>query len=89
MSIVGPRPHMVEHDIYYSILFKNFLKRHKCNPGLTGWAQVNGLRGATPKAEIMERRMEFDLWYLNNWTLWLDFYIIIKTFYAVIKYKGD
>ena len=89
MSIVGPRPHMVEHDIYYSILFKNFLKRHKCNPGLTGWAQVNGLRGATPKSEIMKRRMEFDLWYLNNWTIWLDFYIIFKTFYAVIKYKGD
>ena len=89
MSIVGPRPHMVEHDIYYSSLFKNFLKRHKCNPGITGWAQVNGLRGATPKAEIMEKRMDFDLWYLNNWTIWLDIYIIFKTFYALIKYKGD
>ena len=89
MSIVGPRPHMVEHDIYYSNIYNNFLKRHKCNPGLTGWAQVNGLRGATPKPEIMRRRMEFDLWYLNNWTVWLDIYIIIKTFYALIKYKGD
>ncbi len=89
MSIVGPRPHMVEHDIYYSNLFNNFLKRHKCNPGLTGWAQVNGLRGATPDPEIMKRRMEFDLWYLNNWTIFLDIYIIIKTFYAVFKYKGD
>ncbi len=89
MSIVGPRPHMVEHDIHYSSLFKNFLKRHKCNPGLTGWAQVNGLRGATPKPEVMKRRMEFDLWYLNNWTIWLDIYIIFKTFYAVFKYKGD
>ena len=89
MSIVGPRPHMVEHDIYYSSLFNNFLKRHKCNPGLTGWAQVNGLRGATPNPEIMERRMEFDLWYLNNWTIFLDIYIIFKTFYALIKYKGD
>jgi len=89
MSIVGPRPHMVEHDIHYSNLFFNFLKRHKCNPGLTGWAQVNGLRGATPDPSIMKRRMEFDLWYLNNWTIWLDFYIIFKTFYALIKYKGD
>jgi len=89
MSIVGPRPHMVEHDIHYASLFQNFLKRHKCNPGLTGWAQVNGLRGATPKPEIMKRRMEFDLWYLNNWTVWLDIYIIFKTFYALIKYKGD
>ena len=89
MSIVGPRPHMVEHDIHYSSIFYNFLKRHKCNPGITGWAQVNGLRGATPKPEIMERRMEFDLWYLNNWSIWLDIYIIFKTFYALIKYKGD
>jgi exopolysaccharide biosynthesis polyprenyl glycosylphosphotransferase len=89
MSIVGPRPHMVEHDIHYSSLFFNFLKRHKCNPGLTGWAQVNGLRGATPDSNIMKRRMEFDLWYLNNWTIWLDIYIIFKTFYALIKYKGD
>ena len=89
MSIVGPRPHMVEHDIYYSNLFNNFLKRHKCSPGLTGWAQINGLRGATPKPENMKRRMEFDLWYLNNWTVWLDLYIILKTFYALVKFKGD
>jgi exopolysaccharide biosynthesis polyprenyl glycosylphosphotransferase len=89
MSIVGPRPHMVEHDIYYSVLFDSFLKRHKCNPGLTGWAQVNGLRGATPNPDIMKRRMEFDLWYLDNWTIYLDLYIIFKTFYALIRYKGD
>ena len=89
MSIVGPRPHMVEHDIYYSKIFNEFLKRHKCNPGITGWAQVNGLRGATPKPDLMKRRMEFDLWYLSNWTIWLDLYIIFKTFYAVIKYRGN
>ena len=89
MSIVGPRPHMVEHDIYYSSLFNNFLKRHKCNPGLTGWAQVNGFRGPTPNPDIMKKRMEHDLWYLNNWTIFLDIYIILKTFYALFKYKGD
>ena len=89
MSIVGPRPHMVEHDIYYSKLFDNFLKRHKCSPGLTGWAQVNGLRGATPNPENMKKRMEHDLWYLNNWTIFLDLYIILKTFYVIFKYKGD
>jgi exopolysaccharide biosynthesis polyprenyl glycosylphosphotransferase len=89
MSIVGPRPHMVEHDIYYSVLFDSFLKRHKCNPGLTGWAQVNGHRGATPNSDLMKRRMEFDLWYLNNWNVGLDLYIIFKTFYALIKFKGD
>ena len=89
MSIVGPRPHMVEHDIKYSNLFENFLKRHKCNPGLTGWAQVNGLRGATPNTENMRKRMEYDLWYLNNWNIFLDIYIILKTFYVIFKYKGD
>ena len=88
MSIVGPRPHMVEHDILYSSLFKNFLKRHKSNPGLTGWAQVNSLRGATPTPEHMRKRMEYDLWYLSNWTLWLDYFIILKTFYVVFK-KND
>jgi len=89
MSIVGPRPHMVEHDIKYSKLFNSFLKRHKCSPGLTGWAQVNGLRGATPNPENMKKRMEHDLWYLNNWTIFLDIYIILKTFYIIFKYKGD
>ncbi|MAS50382.1 MAG: hypothetical protein CL712_00375 [Chloroflexi bacterium] len=89
MSIVGPRPHMVEHDIKYSKLFNTFLKRHKCSPGLTGWAQVNGLRGATPNPENMKKRMEHDLWYLNNWTIFLDLYIILKTFYVIFKYKGD
>ena len=89
MSIVGPRPHMVEHDIKYSKLFNSFLKRHKCSPGLTGWAQVNGLRGATPNPENMRRRMEHDLWYLNNWTIILDIYIILKTFFIIFKYKGD
>ena len=88
MSIVGPRPHMVEHDIKYSSLFMNYLKRHKCNPGLTGWAQVNGLRGSTSDDQ-MQKRMEHDLWYLNNWNIFLDLYIILKTFYVIFKYKGE
>ncbi len=89
MSLVGPRPHPVSLDLNYSNIYDAFLTRYRCNPGLTGWSQVNGLRGATPNPEIMKRRMEFDLWYLNNWTIWLDLYIILKTFYAVIKYEGD
>ena len=88
MSIVGPRPHPVELDIKYSKLFLNYLKRHKCNPGLTGWAQVNGLRGFYTDSK-MKKRMEHDLWYLNNWSILLDLYIIFKTFYSVFKYKGD
>ena len=66
----------------------NYLKRHKCSPGLTGWAQVNGLRGSTSN-EQMKKRMEHDLWYLNNWNIALDFYIILKTFYVIFKYKGE
>jgi len=88
MSIVGPRPHMVEHDIYYSNMLKYFLKRHKTNPGLTGWAQIHGLRGPTNDFQLMKKRMELDLWYLNNWSLYLDLKIILKTFLAIFKYKG-
>ena len=89
MSLVGPRPHPVSLDLNYSSIYDAFLTRYRCNPGLTGWAQVNGLRGATPKPEIMKKRLDYDLWYLNNWTIWLDLYILFKTFYAIIKYKGD
>jgi len=85
MSIVGPRPHLVDQDILYSRLFNNFLKRHKSNPGITGWAQVNNLRGVIRTPLEMRNRMEYDLWYLNHWTLWLDYYIILRTFYAVFK----
>lgn len=89
MSIVGPKPHMVEHDIHYSGLFSQFLKRYKCNPGITGWAQVNGLRGSTIAKEKMKKRMYYDLWYLNNWTIFLDIYILFKTIYAIFKYEDD
>ena len=88
MSIVGPRPHMVEHDIKYAKLFQSFLKRHKTSPGLTGWAQVSGHRGATPTPEHMKRRMDADLWYMNNWTIWLDLFIIFKTFYIIFSNPG-
>jgi len=88
MSIVGPRPHMVEHDILYSKLFQSFLKRHKTSPGLTGWAQVSGYRGATPTPNLMKKRMDADLWYMNNWSIWLDFFIILKTFYIIFSKPG-
>ena len=88
MSIVGPRPHMVEHDIQYAKIFDSFLKRHKTNPGLTGWAQVSGHRGATPTPEHMKQRMDADLWYMNNWTIWLDIFIIFKTFYIIFTKPG-
>lgn len=79
MSLVGPRPHAVAHDNEYSRRIAKYAFRHHVKPGITGWAQVNGLRGATDKLEFMERRVEFDLWYINNWSFWLDLRILLKT----------
>jgi len=72
-----------EDDLIYAKVFKMFLKRNKAAPGLTGWAQVSGFRGSNPTNENMKKRMEYDIWYMNNWTIWLDFYIILKTFYII------
>tara|TARA_B110000008_G_scaffold253172_1_gene268261 strand:- start:79 stop:1506 length:1428 start_codon:yes stop_codon:yes gene_type:complete len=83
MSIVGPRPHILQDDLTYAKVFKMFLKRNKAAPGLTGWAQVSGLRGKNVTSENMKKRMEHDIWYMNNWTIWLDIYIIFKTFYII------
>jgi len=83
MSIVGPRPHEFQEDLIYSKVFKKFLKRNKTSPGLTGWAQIHGYRGSKPTSELMKKRMEYDLWYMNNWNTWLDFYIILKTFQII------
>lgn len=79
MSLVGPRPHAVAHDDEYSRLIGNYAFRHHVKPGITGWAQVNGLRGGTAKLEQMEGRVERDLWYINNWSIWLDIWILLLT----------
>ena len=83
MSIVGPRPHLPDDNLLYSEVFKDFLKRNKASPGLTGWAQVNGFRGNKPSNVLMKKRMEYDMWYMNNWSTWLDLFIILKTCYIV------
>jgi len=83
MSIVGPRPHILKDDLDYAKVFKQFLKRNKASPGLTGWAQVSGFRGKNPSSTNMKKRMEHDLWYMDNWSIWLDVYIILKTFYII------
>ena len=85
MSIVGPRPHTFKDDLIYAQVFKHFLKRNKTFPGLTGWAQVNGYRGKKLSNEHMKKRMEHDLWYMNNWNIWLDLYIFLKTFYIIFN----
>jgi len=89
MSIVGPRPHMTDHTKHYSKEVKNFMQRHKCLPGITGWAQVNGLRGPTDKEGSMNKRFQHDLYYIKNWNLMLDVYILIRTVFVVLFQKVD
>jgi lipopolysaccharide/colanic/teichoic acid biosynthesis glycosyltransferase len=79
MSLVGPRPHAVAHNNEYQKIVSNYAFRHHMKPGITGWAQVNALRGETGTIQLMERRIEHDLWYINHWSIWLDLRILIKT----------
>jgi putative colanic acid biosynthesis UDP-glucose lipid carrier transferase len=88
MSVVGPRPHAVAHNEMYRKLIRGYMMRHKTKPGITGWAQVNGWRGETDVLEKMQKRVEHDLYYLNNWSLWLDIWIIIRTAWAVLDRKN-
>lgn len=88
MSVVGPRPHAVAHNEMYRKLIRGYMMRHKTKPGITGWAQVNGWRGETDALEKMEKRVEHDLYYLNNWSLWLDVWIIIRTVWVVLNRKN-
>lgn len=80
MSIVGPRPHAVSHNEFYKDSIHAYMQRHKVKPGITGWAQVNGLRGETDLLEKMEKRVEYDLYYIEHWSLWFDLKIILLTF---------
>ena len=89
MSIVGPRPHMIDHTKLYSKEIQNFMQRHKCLPGITGWAQVNGLRGPTETEGSMNKRFQHDLYYIKNWNLMLDVYILIRTIFVVLFQKVD
>jgi len=85
MSLVGPRPHAVAHNELYRKLIKGYMVRHKVKPGITGLAQVNGLRGETRTVEQMEARVAFDLEYLRNWSLELDLEILAKTVLRVFN----
>jgi putative colanic acid biosynthesis UDP-glucose lipid carrier transferase len=82
MSIVGPRPHAVAHNEEYRKLVPKYMQRHLVKPGITGWAQVNGWRGQTDTLEKMQKRVEFDLFYINHWSLWMDVRIIILTVFV-------
>jgi putative colanic acid biosynthesis UDP-glucose lipid carrier transferase len=85
MSIVGPRPHAVAHNELYRKLVRGYMLRHKVKPGITGWAQVNGLRGETQDLNKMQARIEHDLYYLQNWSIWLDLWIILRTVWVVLS----
>jgi len=85
MSVVGPRPHAVAHNEIYRRLIKGYMIRHKVKPGITGLAQVNGLRGETDTLDKMQLRIEHDLDYLRNWSLQLDLQIVVKTIFVLLK----
>jgi exopolysaccharide biosynthesis polyprenyl glycosylphosphotransferase len=87
MSIVGPRPHMLRHTEQYSELIDEYLERHYILPGITGWAQVHGYRGETRKLDQMQKRVEFDIWYAENWSFLLDIRIMFLTTKKIIM--GD
>jgi len=78
---------MLKHTLEYSQLFDNYMLRHYTKPGITGWAQVNGYRGEIKEPEQLRKRIEYDLWYMENWTLWLDLKIIYRTAFKMVK--GD
>ncbi len=87
MSIVGPRPHMIKHTHDYSKLIDDYMVRQFLKPGITGWAQVNGFRGETKTIDQMKGRVEHDIWYMENWELWLDLRIVFTTVYNMLM--GD
>jgi putative colanic acid biosynthesis UDP-glucose lipid carrier transferase len=88
MSVVGPRPHAVAHNEMYRKLIKGYMIRHKVKPGITGWAQVNGLRGETSSLDKMQSRIDHDLDYLRSWSLQLDLWIALKTIFVVLSQRN-
>lgn len=87
MSLIGPRPHMLQHTEYYSALIPDYMRRHEMRPGLTGYAQVQGFRGPTPRLEDMEKRVKADLEYIDRYSLWLDMKIFILTFWRIFTFR--
>jgi putative colanic acid biosynthesis UDP-glucose lipid carrier transferase len=84
MSLVGPRPHPLELNDEFKSQIPKYMLRHKVKPGITGWAQVNGFRGQTDTPEKMALRIQHDLWYIQNWTLWLDLKILLMTPFVLV-----
>jgi putative colanic acid biosynthesis UDP-glucose lipid carrier transferase len=85
MSLVGPRPHAVEHNETYAALIAGYDARHTVKPGITGWAQVNGLRGEITEIEMMRQRVKFDIYYIENWSLLFDIQILLLSLPVVYR----
>jgi undecaprenyl-phosphate galactose phosphotransferase/putative colanic acid biosynthesis UDP-glucose lipid carrier transferase len=79
MSLVGPRPHAIVHDVFYARMIPEYALRQRVKPGITGWAQINGLRGGTPTLDLMQRRIDMDLWYADRASIALDLLILLRT----------
>jgi len=79
MSLVGPRPHAIAHDIHYASLIPEYTQRQRVKPGITGWAQVNGYRGGTPTLDLMQSRVDLDIWYADHASVALDLLILART----------
>jgi Undecaprenyl-phosphate glucose phosphotransferase len=88
MSLIGPRPHALAHDNYFETVLRDYAFRHHVKPGITGWAQCNGARGPTPTIEHIAERVKLDLWYITNWSLWLDLLILVKTTFEVLRRRN-
>lgn len=85
MALVGPRPHAIAHNDYYSGKIRAYMARHRIKPGITGLAQINGCRGETETIEKMQKRVDIDLRYINTWSLWLDIKILLKTPFTLLS----
>ena len=88
MSLVGPRPHALAHDQHFERSIALYARRHNVKPGITGWAQVNGLRGETNTPDLMRKRVEHDLYYIDNWSPGLDFRILFLTVFSRKAYRN-
>jgi polysaccharide biosynthesis protein PslA len=88
MSLVGPRPHALAHDRAFEQRIALYARRHNVKPGITGWAQINGFRGETRTDEAMRHRIEHDLHYIDNWSLWLDLTILVLTVASPKVYRN-
>ena len=88
MSLVGPRPHALAHDEFYSTRIANYRVRHQVKPGMTGWAQVHGARGATSELCDMQRRVELDAWYVAHESIWIDLLILVRTPLEVLRHRN-